>query len=125
MVDTETTGLSPAAGDTLVEVATELAQKDALAARGSTAAHGTSLAHALIAAALVGETQLAKQIGIALGEDGPRRIAEALGELAGREGRLQLQSASTAIAELGRRGFLDLSKVRAAAQGTPVANVLG
>jgi tetratricopeptide (TPR) repeat protein len=110
----------------LVEVATELASKDQLAARGTSAAqHGSSLAHALIAAALVGETTLAKQIGNALGDDGPRRIAEALAELAGRDGRLQLQSASTAIAELGRRGLLDLSKLRAAAQGTPVASVLG
>ncbi len=109
----------------LVEVASELAEKDALSPRGPNAHHGSSLAHAMIAAALVGETALVKQIGTALGDDGPRRIAEALAELAGREGRLQLQSASTAIAELGRRGLLDLSKVRAAAQGTPVANVLG
>ncbi len=110
----------------LVEVASELAEKDALSPRGPSTQHNSSsLAHAMIAAALVGETTLVQQIGTALGEDGPRRIAEALAELAGREGRLQLQSASTAIAELGRRGLLDLSKVRAAAQGTPVANVLG
>nr|MBA2539458.1 hypothetical protein [Deltaproteobacteria bacterium] len=110
----------------LVEVATELAAKDQLASRGANvAAHQSSLAHALIAAALVGETALAKQIGSALGDEGPKKIAEALAELAGRDGRLQLASASTAVAELGRRGLLDLSKLRAAAQGTPVASVLG
>jgi len=45
-------------------------------------------------------------------------------ELAGREGRLQLVGAWAAISELGRRGLLDLAKVRAAAVGTPVAGVL-
>jgi tetratricopeptide (TPR) repeat protein len=110
----------------LVEVAAELAEKDALASRGGVGAtQSTSLAHAMIAAALVGETQLAKLIGTALGDEGPRRITEALAELAGRAGRLQLASASTAIAELARRGLIDLSKLRAAAAGTPVANALG
>ncbi|MCW5802738.1 MAG: hypothetical protein KIT31_10155, partial [Deltaproteobacteria bacterium] len=106
----------------LVEVATELADKGALAT-GPTLE--SSLAHALVAAALVGETQLAQRITTALGEEAPVRIAAALAELAGREGRLQLQTASTAIAELARRGTLDLAKVRTAAAGTPVAGVLG
>jgi tetratricopeptide (TPR) repeat protein len=105
----------------LVEVAAELAAKDALV-KG--AANGATLAHALIAAALVGDTPLAERLGIALGEDAPKHVASALAELVDREGRLQLQSASTAITELGRRGLLDLQKVRAHAAGTPVANVL-
>ncbi len=109
----------------LVEVATELAEKDALAARGTNGpGHAAALAHAIIAAALVGETTLAKKINVALGDEGPRKIAEALAELEPREGRLQLKSASTAIAELARRGLLDLSKLRAAAAGTPVAGIL-
>ena len=87
-------------------------------------AHGTasdaSLAHALIAAALVGDTTLAGQISTALGEDAPRRIVAALGELQHRDGRLQLATAGVAVAELARRGLLDLGKVRAAAAGTPV-----
>jgi tetratricopeptide (TPR) repeat protein len=105
----------------LVEVATELVEKNALASGPSIE---PSLSRALIAAALVGDTQLTQQISAALGEAAPRRIAAALAELAGREGRLQLASASTAITELGRRGMLDLAKVRAAAVGTPVAGVL-
>ena len=71
-----------------------------------------------------GDTELARQLGVALGEAAPRYVAAALGELAGRQGRLQLQTASTAIAELASRGMLDLAKVRAAAVGTPVASVL-
>ena len=45
-------------------------------------------------------------------------------ELADRTGRLSLGTASTAIAELARRGVIDLAKLRAAAAGTPVANSL-
>jgi len=105
----------------LVEVATELAQKQAFA-HGPT--HDDSLAHALVAAALLGDTPLAQLLGTALGEEAPRRVAAALAELAGRQGRLQLATASTAIIELARRGMLDLVKVRAAAAGTPVANEL-
>ncbi|MEO8705292.1 MAG: tetratricopeptide repeat protein, partial [Kofleriaceae bacterium] len=105
----------------LVEVATELAQKNALEA----IADDLSLAHALVAAALVGDTALAQQLGTILGDAAPGRVADALAELAGRQGgRLQLASASTAILELARRGMLDLTKVRAAAAGTPVAGVL-
>jgi len=110
----------------LVEVAAELADKNALIARGTNGpGHFTALAHAMIAAALVGETDLAKDIASALGDEGPQRITEALAELANRKGRLQLGSASTAITELGRRGLLDLSKLRAAAADTPIAGLLG
>jgi hypothetical protein len=83
-----------------------------------------ALAHALVAAALVGDTQLAHLLQSALGESAPRHIAQALAELAGRTGRLQLRTASTAVAELARRGLLDLAKLRAAAQGTAAANSL-
>ncbi|HUJ63315.1 MAG TPA: hypothetical protein VLX92_32675, partial [Kofleriaceae bacterium] len=105
----------------LVEVAAELAQTGALD-RGPVT--GSSLAQALVAAALVGETQLATRLVGALGDEGPGQIAAALAELAPREGRLRLTSASTAIAELGRRGVLDLHRVRAAAVGTPVEPLL-
>jgi hypothetical protein len=105
----------------IVEVATELAEKDALI---SAVTPDAALAHALIAAALVGDTQLAQLIQNTLGDAGPRLVAAGLGELAGRTGRLQLSSASTAIAELARRGLLDLAKLRAAAVGTPAANSL-
>ena len=102
----------------LVEVATELADKGALA---TGPAGENSLGHALVAAALIGDMALATRLGIALADDAPRRVASALAELTGREGRIQLASASTAIAELARRGLLDLAKVRSAAAGTPVA----
>jgi len=105
----------------IVEVATELADKGALVS-GPTAE--PALAHALVAAALVGDTQLAQRLQVALGDAAPRQVALALAELAGRSGRLQLASASTAISELARRGLLDLAKLRAAAAGTPVANAL-
>jgi len=105
----------------LVEVATELADRSALVTGLTTEG---SLAHALVAAALLGDTQLASVLATALGEDAPRRVAAALAELAGHEGRLQLATASTAIAELARRGLIDLAKIRAAAAGTPVASLL-
>jgi hypothetical protein len=105
----------------MVEVATELADKGALV-NGPTPE--SALARALIAAALVGDTALAQQLQAALGDDAPRRIADALTELVGRTGRLQLGSASIAITELARRGYLDLAKLRAAAVGTPVAKTL-
>ena len=107
----------------LVEVASELVARDALV-KG--VADGSTLAYALVAAALLGETTLAERLGAALGDEAPKRIASALAELANRDpaGRLKLQSASTAIAELGRRGLLDLQKVRAHAAGTPVEPVL-
>ncbi|TMQ05670.1 MAG: hypothetical protein E6J91_40050 [Deltaproteobacteria bacterium] len=105
----------------IVEVATELADKGALI-NGPTPE--TALARALIAAALIGDVELAQQLHGALGDDASRQIADALGELAGRSGRLQLGTASTAIAELARRGFLDLAKLRAATAGTPAANAL-
>ncbi|MDX2089001.1 MAG: hypothetical protein SFX73_14185, partial [Kofleriaceae bacterium] len=105
----------------IVEVATELAGRGALSAGAAT--YG-SLAHALVAAALIGDTQLASQLGSALGDEAPVRVATALAELDGRDGRLQLASASTAVTELARRGLLDLSKVRAAAAGTPVEPLL-
>ncbi|MBA3818238.1 MAG: hypothetical protein H0X17_05055, partial [Deltaproteobacteria bacterium] len=80
---------------------------------------------ALVAAALVGDTPLAQQLGIALGDDAARGVAAALAELSDRsDARFQLTSASTAVVELARRGLLDLQKLRAAASGTPVANIL-
>jgi tetratricopeptide (TPR) repeat protein len=105
----------------IVEVATELANKDALIS-GPTP--DRALAHALVAAALVGDTQLAQHLQATLGDNAPRQVAGALAELAGRTGRLQLATASTAVAELARRGVLDLAKLRAAAAGTPAANSL-
>jgi hypothetical protein len=105
----------------IVEVATELADKDALIPGLVTE---PALAHALVAAALVGDTQLAQQLHTALGDSSPRQVATALAELAGKTGRLQLGTASTAVAELARRGMLDLAKLRAAAAGTPAANAL-
>jgi len=104
----------------LVEVASELARTGGLA-KGPIA--GSSLAQALVAAALVGETQLAGQLVAALGEDASPRIAAALGELVDRRGKIELATASTAIAELGRRGVIDVHKIRQAAPA-PVANVL-
>jgi len=101
----------------LVEVASELTGTGALTS-GSPIA-GSSLAQALVAAALCGETVLARQLVDALGEDAPPRIASALAELAGRSGRFELKSATTAVAELARRGLLDLQKLRSAAAGTP------
>jgi tetratricopeptide (TPR) repeat protein len=105
----------------LVEVASELSRSGALTS-GPIA--GSSLAQALVAAALCGETELARQLVGALGEDAPPRIAAALSELVDRSGRFELKGASTAIVELGRRGLLDMSKLRAAASGTPVEAML-
>jgi tetratricopeptide (TPR) repeat protein len=105
----------------IVEVATELADKGALV-HGPTSE--IALARALVAAALVGDTELAQELQAALGDDTPRSVAEALAELVGRTGRLQLGTASTAVAELARRGYLDLAKLRAAMAGTAAANTL-
>ena len=105
----------------IVEVAAELANKGALI-NGPTSE--IALARALVAAALVGDTELAQQLQTALGDDTPRSVAEALAELVGRTGRLQLGTASTAVAELGRRGYLDLAKLRAAMARTAAANTL-
>jgi tetratricopeptide (TPR) repeat protein len=105
----------------IVEVATELADKGALI-NGPTSE--TALARALVAAALVGDIELAEQLQTALGDDTPRSVAEALAELVGRTGRLQLGTASTAVAELARRGYLDLAKLRAAMATTAAANTL-
>ena len=71
-----------------------------------------------------GDTDLAQQLQAALGDDTARSVAEALAELVGRTGRLQLGTASTAVAELARRGYLDLAKLRAAMAGTAAANTL-
>src|SRR5262249_42644639 len=81
----------------IVEVATELADKDALI---SGPPPPTALARAVIAAALVGDTPLAERVEAALGEAAPRHIVTALAELADRTGRLSLGTASTAIADL-------------------------
>jgi tetratricopeptide (TPR) repeat protein len=106
----------------LVEVAAELARSGGLSS-GPIA--GSSLAQALVAAALCGETDLAARLATALGEDAPPRITAALTELSHRRGgRFELGPASTAIAELGKRGVVDLEKLRAAATGTPVERVL-
>jgi tetratricopeptide (TPR) repeat protein len=107
----------------LVEVAAELAGTGALVGGGPVV--GSSLAHAVVAAALIGDTKLAGELVGLLGEPGPTFIAAALTELVSRDGRFELGSASTAIAELGRRGLLDVAKVRAAATGTPVETRLG
>jgi tetratricopeptide (TPR) repeat protein len=106
----------------LVEVATELTYSSAFVS-GPIA--GTSLAQALVAAALIGDAELATKLVAALGDEAPRRVAASLAELSERKGRLELATASTAIAELGRRGVLDLAKVRAAASGTPAESALG
>ncbi len=105
----------------LVEVATMLANSGTLATGPVSA---SSFSHGVVAAALVGDTVLAGKLVAALGDEAPLGIAAALAELVGRTGRFELRSASTAIAELSRRGLLDLSKLRAAASGTAVANVL-
>jgi tetratricopeptide (TPR) repeat protein len=105
----------------LVEVAGQLAKNGGLA-MGPVA--GSSLAQALVAAALVGETELAAKLVDALGEDAPPRIVSTLGELVHRRGKFELASASTAISELGRRGVLDVQTLRLAASGTPVERVL-
>jgi hypothetical protein len=127
----------------LVDVAAELATRGALDTEAPRSARaekldavpstvdraagpiaGRSLAQAVIAAALVGEVPLAAKLVRAIGDDAPRRIAEALAALDGATGRLTLPSASTAIAELGRRGLVDLPRVRAAAGDTPLAEML-
>jgi tetratricopeptide (TPR) repeat protein len=105
----------------IVEVATELADKGALVS-GPTSE--VALARALVAAALVGDAQLAQRVQAALGDEAASVIANVLAELAGKSGRLQLSTASTAVAELARRGLLDLAKLRAAAVGTAAANTL-
>ena len=66
---------------------------------------------------------LADTLKSALGDNAPKLVASTLGELADREGRFQLKAASSAIAELGRRGLLDIAKVRAAAS-EPIAQIL-
>ena len=112
----------------LVEVAAQLATSGSLS--GPIAA--SSLAQALVAAALVGDTHLAGKLVAALGPDAPRQIASALIELGRRAPsqprertrRFELTSASTAIAELGHRGLLDLGALRAAASGTPAERAL-
>jgi tetratricopeptide (TPR) repeat protein len=105
----------------LVEVATELARTGGLS-QGPVA--GSSLAQAFVAAALVGEALLAKQLWDALGDDAPARIASALTELQHRAGRFELAGATTAVAELARRGIVDMHKLRVAATGTPVEKAL-
>jgi Tfp pilus assembly protein PilF len=105
----------------LVEVASELVSKAALAP--GTTPPG-ALAHALVAAGLLGDAPLASRVAQALGDEAPRRVAVALVELAGRDGRLALPAAATAVTELARRGILDLARLRAAASGTPAASLL-
>ncbi|MFT3699046.1 MAG: hypothetical protein QM831_38225 [Kofleriaceae bacterium] len=107
----------------LVDVSAQLAASGSLSP-GPIAR--TSLAQALVAAALLGDTNLAAKLVYTLGEDGPTLVADALIELthrprsngAGR--RFEVKSASTAVAELGRRGVIDLAKLRVAVAGTPI-----
>ncbi len=111
----------------LHDVSSQLAGSGALAS-GQVAR--TSVAQALIAAALVGDTNLAGKLVAALGDEASTRIAEALAELVDRPKatggrRFELKSAATAVAELGRRNLLDLTKLRQAAAGTPVEAELG
>ena len=110
----------------LVEVTTQLASTGSLTLGpiGKTA-----LSQALVAAALVGDTKLATKIVTTIGEDAPTRVTNAIVALANRtkgtNGRkFEPKSAATAIAELARRGVLDLAKLRAAAAGTPLASEL-
>jgi Tfp pilus assembly protein PilF len=110
----------------LVEVSTQLAASGSLTPGpiGKPA-----LAKALIAAALLGDTNLATKLVGALGDDAPVRVTDALVELVDRpkpsNGRhFELKSAATAIAELARRGMIDLQRLRAAAAGTPIADAL-
>jgi len=105
----------------LVEVASQLGATGSLAPGPISKA---SLARALVAAALCGETDLARQLADALGDDAPTAIIAALTALDGRAGKLDLKGAATALAELGRRGILELGKLRAAAVDTPVESML-
>ena len=109
----------------LVEVTTQLVSSGSLTLGpiGKTA-----LSQALVAAALVGDTNLATKIVTTIGEDAPTRVTNALVGLAvrskGNGRKFEAKSAATAIAELGRRGVLDLAKLRAAAANTPIASEL-
>ena len=105
----------------LVEVASELSSAGALATEP---VQHHALAHAMVAAALLGDARLASALAKALGPAAPASLAAALGELANRTGRLTLGSSATAVAELGRRGMVDLVALRAAAAGTQVAMAL-
>ncbi|MBV8760761.1 MAG: hypothetical protein JO257_25940 [Deltaproteobacteria bacterium] len=105
----------------LVDVAAELVRTGGIA---MAAVAKSSLAQAVVAAALVGDAQLAQKLITALGDEAPARIAASLAELETRTGRFELTSASTAIAELGRRGMLDMTKIKAAASGTHLARIL-
>ncbi|HET9990231.1 MAG TPA: hypothetical protein VFQ65_16990, partial [Kofleriaceae bacterium] len=110
----------------LVEVTTQLVSSGSLTLGpiGKTA-----MSQALVAAALVGDTNLAAKIVTTIGEDAPTRVTNALVGLVGRNKglngrRFEAKSAAAAVAELGRRGVLDLAKLRAAAAGTPIASEL-
>lgn len=105
----------------LVEVAAELVHTGGLTAGPIT---GAALGRALVAAALIGETDVAKRIAEVLGEEAPPRIAAALADLKGRAGRIELAGASTAIHELARRGVVDMQKLRQAASGTAAEQAL-
>jgi tetratricopeptide (TPR) repeat protein len=110
----------------LAEVGAQLATSGGLA---RTAIAPSSLAQALIAAALLNETQVAAKLIEALADDVAPALTSALVQLVDRPPqpkgrRFQLDSATTAIAELARRGILDLAKLRAAAAGTPIEAAL-
>ncbi|MEO8845923.1 MAG: hypothetical protein ABI591_09085 [Kofleriaceae bacterium] len=108
----------------LVEVSTQLAASGSLTPGpiGKPA-----LGQAVIAAALLGDANLAIKLVHALGDDAPERVTDALLDLVDRpkpsNGRhFELKSAATAIAELARRGMLDLQRLRAATANTAIAD---
>lgn len=91
----------------LVDVAHQLVDSGSLQV-GSIAAN--SLAQALVAAALVGDLDIATKLVAALGDAAPASVSAVLAELPDRNQRkLSLGTAATAIAELGQKGVLDLS----------------
>lgn len=101
----------------LVEVAQQLTAGDALRS-GPLAAN--SLAYALIAAAIVKDFELAVKLAAALGELAAPSVTAALAELDDQNRRrLSLAAATAAIAELGKTGVLNLSKLRASEPAAP------
>ncbi|MEO8554138.1 MAG: tetratricopeptide repeat protein, partial [Kofleriaceae bacterium] len=105
----------------LVEVTGQLASSGSLSPGPISR---TSLAQALVAAAVVGDTNLVTRLVQTLGESASGKITDALVELSRRPRggrRLGVQRAVAAIVELGKRGVLDLTKLRAAAAGTVIA----
>ncbi len=91
----------------LVEVARQLAGSSALPTESVAT---TSLARALVAAALVRDFDIAAKLATALGDAAPQSLNAVLGELAERNrNKFSHTTASTAIAELGHKGVLNVS----------------